>query len=758
MITKISKLKGFGVFHDFCWNGIDDFLKRNLIYGWNYSGKTTLSKIFQVLEFKDKSRYFPGNEFEVHYNENGQEKLVSQNNLVDFAYSVKVFNCEYIRRVFTWEEPDIGFKPISFYLGDPAGELKKKIDKLELINGRFINLKENKYKKIVNEFEEYEKTSGKFSDKAKDIRDNYLPDLFDQNSLNKSHIKSIADSIKSELSKYLLLPEERDSTKKQATASKSFDPINEDIRLSELLEELKIKVKNVLEDSAPKTVPFPDLDDNTDLFNWVQKGISFHEEEDVCRFCGQQLPDKLIENLNTYYSKKLTEIQGSIEEIKRQIYNEKEKIKTTFPNTKEIFDSYRDSYSNAIDSFEETKIKYDRQLDILLTDLDSKAGNLFTSISASQITKVSFKNDFDLIEESIKKHNEWLRDFDKRKSDSTRKILEHYIAEYLETEDYLHKEIEKECANKSILKIEGRIDENNKQILSYRSQLSDKVKGQDELNLSLRILLHRDDIRIEIRNDKFTLERSGNPATDLSEGEKSAIAFSYFLTELKSLRDDNPSKLPRTIIFIDDPISSLDSNHIFQVRSILKDFFKTDDFAQLFISTHNFEFFSVMYDSKIFSQKQREDQRPLYFIRRDNDGYSTIEKMPKTFSNYKSEYVGLFNILKEFNESDDQDNFPYLLMIPNTLRRFVELYTLSKYPGSNFNTVDQRVEIVFKSDEMPHHCIKLLNWFSHQNQFEKLQSHDDKLLQIKDAISDLLIYLENKDNLHWRGLTGTEPA
>ena len=112
-------------------------------------------------------------------------------------------------------------------------------------------------------------------------------------------------------------------------------------------------------------------------------------------------------------------------------------------------------------------------------------------------------------------------------------------------------------------------------IKSFNEQLSSTAKGQGELNDILEILLHRDDIKIEIREEKFRLERSGHPAENLSEGEKSAIAFAYFLTELKALRKDDPPKLPKTIIFIDDPISSLDSNHIFQVRSLLKDFLRS---------------------------------------------------------------------------------------------------------------------------------------------------------------------------------------
>jgi len=181
------------------------------------------------------------------------------------------------------------------------------------------------------------------------------------------------------------------------------------------------------------------------------------------------------------------------------------------------------------------------------------------------------------------------------------------------------------------------------------------------------------------------------------------------------------------------------------------------DFAQLFISTHNFEFFSVMRDTKLFNNIQgntNEENRPFYWVRRADTNNSIIEKLPKTFSEHKSEYVGIFNILLEYHNSTTKSNFPYLILLPNALRRFVELYTLSKYPANNSSTVDSRVELVFNPDEKPHHNTKLLNWFSHQNQLEKLQQHDDKILQIDGAIKDLIDYLETKDKLHWKGLIG----
>jgi hypothetical protein len=280
MITQINKLKRFGIYQNYSWGAIDDFKKKNLVYGWNYSGKTTLSKLFQVLEFKDKNRCFSGAEIEITVNDG------------------KVFNSEYIKRIFTWDEPKTGFSPISFYLGDKAGDLNEKIKKLETINERLALLRENKYKPIIEFFESYNKTNGHFSRKAKEVRDNYLPGIFDPTTFDKGHFKIIVDEVKTNLDGFILNATERDSTKKEALAENNFDQQNEKYSIKERLEKLSLSVKSILEDSAPKAISFPSLEEDPVLFDWVQKGIPLHKDSTECKFCTNQLPENRIADLS----------------------------------------------------------------------------------------------------------------------------------------------------------------------------------------------------------------------------------------------------------------------------------------------------------------------------------------------------------------------------------------------------------------------------------------------------------------------------
>ena len=80
-ILKIKKIGNFGIFRNFEWDNelfysqdvkkeIYDFKDINIFYGRNYSGKTTLSKIFRSLETKTISSKYENPHFEILLDEN----------------------------------------------------------------------------------------------------------------------------------------------------------------------------------------------------------------------------------------------------------------------------------------------------------------------------------------------------------------------------------------------------------------------------------------------------------------------------------------------------------------------------------------------------------------------------------------------------------------------------------------------------------------------------------------------------------------
>ena len=94
----------------------------------------------------------------------------------------------------------------------------------------------------------------------------------------------------------------------------------------------------------------------------------------------------------------------------------------------------------------------------------------------------------------------------------------------------------------------------------------------------------------------YTLRRpDGTDAKDtLSEGEKSFITFLYFYHLLKGSASESGVTTDRVVVF-DDPVSSLDSDILFIVGSLIRGLFKEvhakkGQIKQIFVFTHNVYF------------------------------------------------------------------------------------------------------------------------------------------------------------------------
>jgi len=86
-LKRIKEIKNLGSFNDFQWESIcNDFKQYNFFYGWNYSGKTTLSRIFKYLEDKKVHPDFPNLKFKLE-TDNGDitEQDIGQD------YKIRVF-------------------------------------------------------------------------------------------------------------------------------------------------------------------------------------------------------------------------------------------------------------------------------------------------------------------------------------------------------------------------------------------------------------------------------------------------------------------------------------------------------------------------------------------------------------------------------------------------------------------------------------------------------------------------------------------
>ena len=90
------------------------------------------------------------------------------------------------------------------------------------------------------------------------------------------------------------------------------------------------------------------------------------------------------------------------------------------------------------------------------------------------------------------------------------------------------------------------------------------------------------------------------------------------------------------------------------------------------------------------------------------------------------------------------------MSIPNALRRFIELYTYSKIPSFSDVAVDQRAETLFGALESKR-IMKVLHYFSHLNNIERLINNSDLISDIENAVTEIMNHLKS-DSLHYDAL------
>ena len=135
MIKKISKISNLAVFGSFDWNKSVvnkngqsiDFEKNNILYGRNYSGKTTLSRIIRSLEAKKQLDKYDGHHYEI-CNEDGT--TITEQSLDSNTLDIRVFNEDFVRdNIHFLIDPNSEITPFAI-LGSDNDRIQHEIDML----------------------------------------------------------------------------------------------------------------------------------------------------------------------------------------------------------------------------------------------------------------------------------------------------------------------------------------------------------------------------------------------------------------------------------------------------------------------------------------------------------------------------------------------------------------------------------------------------------------------------------------------------
>ena len=732
-IEKINKIVGYRIFRDCYWPAmLPEFTSYNLIYGWNGTGKTTLSNVFRRLEQRRQLGQ-------------GEADLSIDGRIItdkEFATNlalplIKVFNKEFIdENIFNTAD---NVTPI-FILGKDSIEKQKAIqEKTKVLSAKKTTLisKQNYFSAAENDLDAFCVSNGKLIKEL--LRSSGVNPYSNYNKTN-FHLKCEELLKKEDVAKFILSDSAKEEYKKQkdsvpkekiALITFTFDAYNK----------LVLDVENILNRTVISRV-IDYLKNNPDVEEWVEIGLAKHKEKAVetCLFCERPLPEGRIEELEGHFNDEFKLLMNDISTMLESLNIIIETSESFFaPSKGELYDHLQSQYAKHIEGLKWEVKEYVSSLRKLQKRLLVKKTKLFERIDLNIKTKEPDASKIEVVNSVLRKHNVETENFNALVNTARQRLEESLVAEVLT--EYKQKADTIDTLGKEVKELKNEIETAEKQIRALEREVIEHQQPAEELNRDIIAYLGRDELRFEVKENGYQIYRYKELARNLSEGERTAIAFLYFLKSLKDKHFD----LGDGIVVIDDPVSSLDSNSLFYAFGFLKE--RTKGAGQLFILTHNFTFFKQV--KNWFNYLKKTDKAFYMLNCKYIGGHRTavLTLLDNLLRNFESEYHYLFSIIYDFSTKQSEELKDYYL-IPNIARRLLEAFLAFRHPS--LNTLHKQLDKVEFDTAKKARIYRFVNVHSHGNAIEEGPEHDLSVLTETPAVLiDLLKLIEVEDKKHY---------
>jgi len=407
--------------------------------------------------------------------------------------------------------------------------------------------------------------------------------------------------------------------------------------------------------------------------DWVKSGKAYFEVNDgICPFCQQPTQDSFAKSLGEYfdlvYLNDMDELDKLYQKYESDYKNIKANLEAIQSDPSRFLDTER--FLPAMELFLEKctlnlhKLKEKKTEPSRIVRLETQQESIV--VLSKFISDANSK---------IAEHNDMVANLGNEKglliSQVWRLLLEEARS------DYTKYSARKDSLKKAITGIESQIQANNtekqekeKEVRSLEKQTTSIQPTIDGINALLR----------QFGFSSFVLGRSASGTSyqllrpngmeakpTLSEGEKSFVCFLYFYYLLKGSVSESGITSDRVVV-LDDPVSSLDSDILFIVSSLIKGLFNevrnsVGSIKQVFILTHNVYFHKEI----TFNPKRKNNQamnEESFWTVRKTDLESHVIKWNE--NPVKTSYDLLWAEVRSTNKST--------LTIQNTLRRILENY------------------------------------------------------------------------------------
>lgn len=734
MICKINHLTNFGNYRQFQWGGTTPFTKRNLIYGWNYSGKTTLSRLFQILAEPNQYAQWQGSQFEVELQGGA---IMTHANLAN-PPRINVFNRDFIQSNFQQERQ----APTLFIIGGNTIHLRNRIARLNEHVAKILAIKgrlSETQRRLQGELDSLG------TDHARSVGT-----VTGDRTYNRTKLIAEIDRVKATPGAFILTEEDLQAKVSLLRSTEQWTNIDTVHAPANDPDTLRQRLLAVMQKTASNEA-IANLKENRELESWIRTGLSHHVDSSQCEFCGSTISDVRLTALQRHFSKAYEDLTA---EVATQIsILEETELAIALPDERDFVPDLRVQFVTLKARVEDWITWANSAIGELATRAKQKQVTLETQLACEVDTNRASEIDQIVvdIESLVTAHNQKLTQIDTEKRAAKGAIEKNQAASFFQNNHILERETAIQGALDQVSKAQNLLTDIADKKRVIETQIQQQSIAAKKINDTVQFLLPDNNISVtEVAGGSFEFQRDGLPANNLSEGEKTAITFAYFLATL----ENNGASLTQAIVFIDDPISSLDSNHIYAIYALITK--KLEPCLQIFVSTHNSELYTLLKDHWFYANQQYANRVDAcaYYTRRYFDStshqwHSTMEDTPALLRKYKSEYQFVFEQLHLFSSSQ-APTLHEAYTSPNLLRKFLEAYLGFEKPC--VSKWSNKLDLLFDADVDRVEIQKFADDASHLQGLSRALQQPNFISNAQSTVKKVILALKAKDLPHYTSM------
>jgi wobble nucleotide-excising tRNase len=414
--------------------------------------------------------------------------------------------------------------------------------------------------------------------------------------------------------------------------------------------------------------------------DWIRQGLPYYEQNDqVCPFCQQSTTEQLAENLKDYFDEAFENDTRAINTLIEQHDKDAIAVQTTLDDIIAAPGKFID-----VETWKTEKAAFDQTIEVNRLHLARKKREPSTVVDLTSLRPAlaKIKRLLHAVRLRIREHNRQVDNLAEEKRTLTAEVWRYVLNELrVDLEQYAKY---KEDIEKAIAGIRSRIEDAERRRAAKVREIADYEKRTTSIQPTINAInqtLKRfgfDSFSIADAGDEKHYKLIRANGTDarksLSEGEKTFVVFLYFYHLINGSFSETGITNDRVVVF-DDPVSSLDSDVLFIVSSLIREVCDNcrkgvGHIKQVLVLTHNVYFHKeVTYNKRRIPDKCLSEES--FWIVRKGSQYSECKR--HDCNPIKSSYDLLWEEVREA-ERALQAGGSASPRVENTLRRILEHY------------------------------------------------------------------------------------